>query len=251
MSYLRNAENLSQEWFERAASIYEAKIMPKDLLRISVTSETPGAAADFNLSFPYKMNTTTGSATSETFVLREENTYLVDHEGCINFPVLGKLKLGGLTKNEAEMLIFSQIYPEYLTEKPFIDIRFLNFSITVLGEVAKPGIYKAENEQMTIFDALAAAGDMTVYGKRNSVLLIRTLDNGELSVMRVNLLDRDVLLDRSIYYLQQNDKIYVEMNRTRANSHNFGVAESAALSVVSLLVSIASLFVYYGIYNNK
>jgi polysaccharide export outer membrane protein len=247
---VKGAESLSREQLEKAATVYEARIMPKDVLSISVTSETPGAAADFNLSFPYKTGVL-NPVTSESFASKEEFTYIVDAEGYVNFPILGRVKVGGLTKNDAEALIFSQIYPAYLTEKPFIDIRFLDFSVTVLGEVVKPGIYKSENEQMSIFDALAAAGDMTIYGRRDNVLLMRTAENGELHPIRINLQDPNILLDKNLFYLQQHDKIYVETSRSKANSRSFGVTESAGLSIVSLLVSIASVLTYYSIYRSK
>jgi len=247
-AYLMDAEKIPRERLRQSAGVYEAQIMPKDVLSILVTSETPGAAADFNMSVPYKKNTI---AQEESYDNISETTYIVDADGYINFPVLGRLKLGGLTKKEASRLIYSLIYPDYLTEKPIVDIRFLNFSVTVLGEVARPGIYKSNNEQMTIFEALAAAGDMTIYGKRNNVLLVRANENGELIPRRINLQDKNILLNKDVYYLQQNDMIYVEIIRSKSNSRSFGMAESTFMSVLSLLVSIASVVLYYKIYNDK
>ena len=237
--YLKKAETLSHEQLRNTADVYVAKIMPKDMLSISITSETPGAAADFNLSFPYKA---ANSSTSESFTARTENVYIVDADGYIHFPVLGRLKLSGLTKGDAELLIYSQIYPDYLKEKPLVDIRFVNFSVTVLGEVANPGIYKFENEQMTILDALAAAGDMTIHGVRTNVLRLRTLENGEIVPTRINLQDKSILLNKDLYYLQQNDKIYVETTRTKANSRSFGSVESTLLSLLSVIISLGSLY---------
>lgn len=241
--YLKGAEKLKVEQLALNAGIYDAKIMPKDILKITVNSETPGAASDFNISIPVH----TGGLESHNIVNVSEGdigNYIVDSKGYIKFPVLGEIKLAGLTKEQAEAFIYSLIYPNYLTEKPIVRIRFVNYSVSVLGEVANPGIYKAENEQMTIFDALAAAGDMTIYGKRNTVLLIRTKADGTFDVKRINLQDKNLLLDKDILYLQQNDKIYVEANRTKGNSRSFGALESVALSVVSILISVASLIIY-------
>ena len=241
--YLKGAEKLTKEELTRNVSVYDAKIMPKDVLKITVNSETPGAASDFNISIPVH----TGRLESQNIVNVSEGdigNYIVDSKGCVQFPVLGELKLAGLTKEQAESQILSMIYPNYLTEKPIVRIRFVNYSVSVLGEVAKPGIYKTENEQMTIFDALAAAGDMTIYGKRNNVLLIRANEDGVFDVKRVDLQDKKLLLNKEVLYLQQNDKIYVEPNRSRANSRSFGAIESVSLSVISILISIASIIVY-------
>lgn len=241
--YLKNAEALTIEQLALNASVYEAKIMPKDVLNITVNSETPGAAADFNISIPVH----TGMLDASNIMNVSEGdicNYTVDARGYIKFPVLGNLKLAGLTKSEAESLIYSLIYPGYLTEKPIVNIRFVNYSVSVLGEVAKPGVYKIENEQMTIFDALAAAGDLTIYGRRDNVLRIRLEENGALDIQRINLQDRRLLLNRDMLYVQQNDKLYVETNRTKGNSRSFGAMESVGLSILSVIISVVSVIIY-------
>lgn len=243
--YLENAETISTDEFTKAAKNYEAVIMPKDVLSITVNTPTNAASKDFNLPIvPQEINdvlqTKVSATSSATGGLQN---YIVDNDGYIDFPVLGKIQIGGLTKSGAEKKIYDLIYPKYLTEKPIINIRFLNYKIAVLGEVAKPGIYTSNNEQMTLLDALACAGDLTIYGKRENVLLIREGADGTRSVKRINLQDKNTLLDNDIYYLQQNDKIYVEPNKAKGNNSSFGTLESLALSGLSLLISIIAIIV--------
>lgn len=146
-----------------------------------------------------------------------------------------------MTKKEAEKKIYSLVYPKYLKEEPIVNIRFLNYKVAVLGEVARPGLYTSENEQMTLFDALASAGDLTIYGNRKNVLLVRENADGERSVRRIDLQDKDVLLNNDIYYLQQNDKIIVSPNKAKGNNSSFGTFESLALSGLSILISVIAI----------
>jgi len=217
--------------------------MPNDIISITVNSTVLGAASNFNLpmvpgNLDNPLQTSVFTATSTTGSLQN---YLVNQDGRINFPLLGELKLGGMTIKEAQYYIISLIYPRYIAEKPIVNIRFVNFEISVLGEVAKPGIYKSVNGQMTILDALAAAGDMTVYGKRNNVLLVRIKDNGDIATHRIDIQDKDLLQNRNLFYMQQNDKLYVETNKAKGNNSRFGTLETIGLSAVSILISIIAI----------
>lgn len=242
--YLEKAETISSEEFSKAAKNYEAVIMPKDVLSITVNSPTNETVAkDFNLPLiPQEANdviqTRVTNVTSSSGGLQN---YIVDNNGKINFPILGEIEIGGLTKQQAEQKIHSLIYPTYLTEQPIVNIRFLNYKIAVLGEVAKPGVYTSNNEQMTLFDALALSGDLTIYGNRKNVTLVRESATGERSVRIIDLQDKNILLDNSIYYLQQNDKIYVQPNKAKGNNSSFGTLESLALSGLSILISVISI----------
>ncbi len=240
LPYVKEAETISKEEFEKAAKNYEAKIMPNDELSIIVTTPTIAASSGFNPLYSTQLADDTGLK-SPSNNQGQVQTYIVDSQGYINFPILGKLKLGGLTKGEALIMLHDLLYPKYINEEPVINIRFLNYKVTVLGEVAKPGIYTSSNEQMTIFDALASAGDLTIYGKRSNVLLIRENAAGERNIHRIDLQDKNILLDNNIYYLQQNDKIFVEANKSKGNNSQFGTLEGLAISGVSLLLSIISL----------
>jgi len=247
LPYIVDANDLSQEQLLSTASLFEAKIKPKDILSITVNTVTPGTAREFNLPLVPSGSSTVLQKTT-TLALSESGSlqnYIVDNNGDIVFPIIGKIKIGGMEKSKAEEYISELIYPRYLKEKPIVNIRFLNYRVTVLGEVSKPGTYLAENEEMTIFDAIAAAGDLTIYGKRNNVRLVRTKMNGQLEVHTIDLQDKNILLNKDIYYLQQNDKIFVETNKARGNSSSLGAVESltisASLSAISILISIISI----------
>jgi len=241
--YLTDVESITSGEFEKSAKNYQAVIMPKDVLSIVVNAPTSEAAKDFNLPLVpagindvVQRNVTTSSATTGSL-----QNYIVDNDGHISFPVLGRIRIGGLTKDQAEDKIYSMIYPLYLKESPIVNIRFLNYKVAVLGEVARPDVYTSNNEQMTLFDALAMAGDLTIYGNRKNVLLIRESEAGQRSIRQIDLQDKNVLLDNDIYYLQQNDKIYVQPNKTRGNASSIGTLETLALSGVSLLISVIAI----------
>lgn len=243
--YIENASSIDQSELTKTALNYEAKVMPNDILLITVNTPTPEASKDFNLP--------TIPQSSQSIIPTDVNTssegtgslqnYIVDKNGCINFPILGKIKVGGLTKEQVENTIQNAVYPTYSKEKPIVTMRFLNYRVTVLGEVTKPGIYTSESARMTIFDAIASAEDLTIYGKRDKVLLIRTDENGEKHIFPVNLQDKNLLLNNNVYYLQQNDLVYVEPNKTKGNNSQIGSLESLTLSGVSLLVSIISIII--------
>ena len=241
--YLEGAPMLEKEYLEMTKGVHEAIIKPSDILSITVNSEIKGAAEDFNLP----MIPTNSNLAVRTQVVASSHTsgtlqnYLVDKEGTINFPVLGTLKLAGMTIQQAQEHIAGAISPQYIGTKPIVNVRQLNFQVSVLGEVKNPGIYKVENGQMTILDALAAAGDMTIYGKRDNVLLVRIQDDGELAFHKIDLRDKHFVLNKDLFYLQQSDKIYVQPNRARGNSSSFGTLETITLSALSVLISIIAI----------
>jgi polysaccharide export outer membrane protein len=169
--------------------------------------------------------------------------YIVDNAGNIEFPVLGTLHVAGLTRVQVQNLIKSKIYPQFLKEEPVINVRFQNYKISVLGEVARPGSFTATNEQCTLFDALAMAGDLTIYGKRENVMLIREYADGSKAVYRINLQDKDLVLNPQIYYLQQNDVLIIEPNKTKARAAGIGSSETFTISIISTLISVATLII--------
>jgi polysaccharide export outer membrane protein len=146
-----------------------------------------------------------------------------------------------MTKNELSDYIEKQIYPRYMKEEPIINIRFANFKVSVLGEVIKPGICTIDNEQVSILEAIALAGDLTIYGRRDNILLIRE-NNGKRVTVRIDLRDKR-LIESPYYYLQQNDILYVQPNNPKSRSSALGVAETLSISVVGTLISLTSLFV--------
>ena len=218
--------------------MYDAKIMPKDLLTITVNTTDPEAAAPFNMTVQTAQNLATSRSTYSQPMLQQ---YLVSNEGTIDFPVLGQLNVGGLTKSEAENVIREKLKP-YLKETPIVTVRMSNYKIAVLGEVARPGMFTVSNEKVNIFEALAMAGDLTIWGVRDDVKLIREDATGKREIVSLNLNNAEIITC-PYYYLQQNDIIYVNPNQTKAKNSDIGQSTSLWFSATSILVSIASLLV--------
>jgi polysaccharide export outer membrane protein len=164
-------------------------------------------------------------------------TYRVDPDGNINFPVLGKIKVAGLDRQQATLLLQEKL-SDYIKD-PIVDIQTVNYRITVLGEVARPGNYTAQNERITILEAISLAGDMTIYGERENVLVIQDYD-GKKTYTRVNL-KSDEIFNSPVYYLSQNDIVYVEPNKTRARNSAIGAQTGVVLTSLGLLISLTSL----------
>lgn len=218
-------------------SMYDAKIMPKDLLTITVNTTDPEAeAADlFNLTVQSPINSARSSLTQQPTLQQ----YLVSNEGTIDFPVLGRLKVSGLTKSEAENLIREKL-GAYLKESPIVTVRMASYKISVLGEVARPGIFTVNYEKINIFEALALAGDLTIWGMRDNVKLIRENEAGESEVININL-NRSDIVGSPYYYLLQNDILYVTPNKAKAKNSGIGQTTSLWFSATSILVSVANI----------
>ena len=232
--YLQNPEAVNS--FAEKLPLYDAKIMPKDLLTITVNTTDPQAAAPFNLTTQTALNIAQSQNNYSQAALQQ---YLVNNEGLIDFPVIGRLKVGGLTKNEAEALIRENLKP-YLKEVPIVTVRMSNYKISVLGEVNRPGTFTVSNEKVNILEALAMAGDMTVYGVRDSVKLIRESETGQREIVCLNLTNATVVTS-PYYYLQQNDILYVTPNKAKAKNSDIGSSTTLWFSATSILISLVSL----------
>ena len=220
---------------QESLPMYDAKIMPKDLLTITVNATDPEAAAPFNLII--RSSNSTGSASlSQQAALQQ---YLVSNDGTIDFPVLGTLHVSGLTKDEAENLIREKL-GHYLKETPIVTVRMTNYKISVLGEVSNPGMFTINNEKVNIFEALALAGDLTIWGMRDNVKLIREDADGKRNIISLNLNKSDILTS-PYYYLQQNDIIYVTPNKMKAKNSDIGQSTSLWFSGTSILISLVSM----------
>ena len=235
--YLQNPEAVND--FEETLPLYDAKIMPKDLLSITVNTTDPKAATPFNLTVQTPINAALTNISTTTQPTMQQ--YLVNNKGEIDFPVIGRLEVGGLTKNEAEDLIRERLKP-YLKESPIVTVRMCNYKISVLGEVARPGSFTIGNEKVNVLKALAMAGDMTIYGVRDNVKLIREDVNGKREIINLNLNNAEVVTS-PYYYLKQNDIIYVTPNKTKAKNSDIGNSTTLWVSSLSILVSIAGLLV--------
>ncbi|WP_374693532.1 polysaccharide biosynthesis/export family protein [Candidatus Bacteroides intestinigallinarum] len=236
--YFQNVEVVNE--VEQQEKLYDAKIMPKDLLTIVVSCTNPELAIPFNLT----VASNAGMAVSNSSYVTTQpvlQPYLVDNDGNINFPVLGELKLGGLTKREAEQLIIDKLKP-YMKETPIVTVRMVNYKISVIGEVTRPGTFTISNEKVNLLEALAMAGDMTVYGLRDNVKLIREDANGKQQIVTLDLNKAETILS-PYYWLQQNDIVYVTPNKAKARNSDVGNSTSLWFSATSILVSIVSLLV--------
>ena len=236
--YFQNVEVVNE--VEQQEKLYDAKIMPKDLLTIVVSCTNPELAIPFNLT----VASNAGIAVSTSSYVTTQpvlQPYLVDNEGNINFPVLGELKLGGLTKREAEQLIIDKLKP-YMKETPIVTVRMVNYKISVIGEVTRPGTFTISNEKVNLLEALAMAGDMTVYGLRDNVKLIREDANGKQQIVTLDLNKAETILS-PYYWLQQNGIVYVTPNKAKARNSDVGNSTSLWFSATSILVSIVSLLV--------
>ena len=236
--YLQDAEVVNN--LQKELPMYDAKIMPKDLLTITVNTSDPEAAAPFNLTVQSSVNAGRSTSLTQQPTLQQ---YLVSNDGTIDFPVLGSLQVSGLTKSEAENLIRQKL-GTYLKETPIVTVRMTNYKISVLGEVARPGMFTISNEKVNIFEALALAGDLTIWGMRDNVKLIREDAEGQREIIDLNLNKADIITS-PYYYLQQNDILYVTPNKTKAKNSDIGQSTSLWFSTTSILVSIANILVTF------
>ncbi|NDP20108.1 MAG: polysaccharide export protein [Paludibacter sp.] len=220
-----------------AKEFYKARIKPKDLLSITVVSSEPEASRMYNLVVPQIADASNPNSLFSQPVLQ---SYLVNDEGFIDFPVFGKIKVEGYTRMELESILHKKLAGAFSREIPIITIRFINYSVNILGEVLRPGKYETENDRMTIFDGLAMAGDMTINGKRDNVKVLREKADGTKEYITLNLNDKNIIYSPA-YYLEQNDVVYVEPNKSKSRSSNYGAAESFGISSLSILITLTSL----------
>ena len=218
LAYFENADSLKT--VGTTALDYAVKIRPADELIITVNSIVPEATAAYNLSST-----------------PQNQTYVVDTDGEITMPVIGKIHAAGMTTKGLGDYLTEKISKE--VDSPVVRVQLANFRVNVLGEVKRPGAIEAKSERFTIFDALAAAEDMTEYGERTNVMVIRE-ENGQRAYHRVNLKDARIV-DSPYYYLQQNDVVYVEPNQIKAGNAKYSQNNAFKVTVVSTIVSAVSV----------
>ncbi len=218
----------------------EIKIQPKDKLSILINSQDLRLTNLFNLPI-VSQQVGQENATSQN---RGLSGYTVNSKGDIDFPVLGALHVQGMTREEMAAYIKKELQSHDLIKDPVVTVEFMNLSVDVMGEVNRPGRYNIDKDHLTILDALSQAGDLTIHGKREKVLVLRT-EEGKQRVYGINLCSADHLYSSPVYYLQQNDVVYVEPNDTKArqstvNGNNIR-STSVWISLASLLTSIGIL----------
>jgi polysaccharide export outer membrane protein len=218
-------DNIGDAELDMAVDNLEPVIQKNDLLSITVSSPNPGATQIFNPS----------TATSNL----PAGGYLVNQQGYIEFPMLGLVKAADLTKRQLKENITKSILQNQLLLDPVVTIRYLNFRVTVLGEVAKPSVVSVADEKISLLEALGMAGDMTIYAKRDNVLIIRE-EGGKRKTKRVDLTSRN-LLTSPYYYLKSNDVVYVEPGLAKASNAS---ATRQWLPIIFSTISVITLIIF-------
>ncbi len=206
---------------------FTPKFKVDDLVNIYVSTLDNEASVPFNLF----------RGASEGGIAPEQVDYLVDKEGEIDFPVVGKVKIAGLSSEEVRILLREKL-SDYL-KNPIINIRLKNFTVTILGEVNRPGTYPVNGERITVLEALGLAGDLTIKGMRENVLVIRDFDGTKIYT-RINLTNKQAL-SSPVYYLTQNDVVYVEPNQSAVTASSLDNRATIAISIASVLITSSVL----------
>jgi len=214
-----------------------------DILAINVAALDPETVQPFNL-------TVAANNSNNLFGVQggqQLQTYLVDYDGNIDFPVLGKIKVAGLTRPQLTNLLKERI--SVYVKDPIVNVRLSNFTITIIGEVSNPGTFTIQDERITILEALGLAGDLTIYGEREDVLVIREV-NGQKKFAKVDLRSINSI-NSPVYYLQQNDVIYVEPNNSRVRSSTYNQNNVVLLSAIGTLTTVVALIISIENSNNR
>lgn len=236
IAYLEGAESLTTDQLAQSSQPFNATIKPNDLLRIVVSgSEDADTYIPFNLTAAIPNNSTVTYATPTL------QNYLVDSKGTIDFPMLGKLIVVNQTTDAVTKSI-TQKLRTYLKGDIVVTVRFADYKISVLGEVARPGAFIVSDEKINVLQALSMAGDLTIYGRRDVVKILRELPDGQKNIVTLNLNDKNLIFS-PYFYLQQGDVVYVEPNQAKAKGSDVGSATIILISVASVVIGVASLIV--------
>lgn len=229
VAYFQNLDQKASSTLDSTTKFQEPKIQPDDILSISIVTIDPTSASAAN-----QTGITPGSNPSNNTANREVNGFLVDKNGEVELTMIGKIKVAGLTTSQAKEVIRTKSAEDF--KDPNVNVRFANFKISVLGEVNKPGAYILPNEKVTILDVLSLAGDLTLYGKRENILVFREVD-GKKVTGRLNITSVD-LFKSPFFYLKQNDVVYIEPSKAKIASLNAPTRANIGiiLSSISVLV---------------
>lgn len=233
-------EDINSGQTVQIANVKNIRILPDDKISVLVNSRDPLLSNLFNLPYVTRQ---LGAIDNRSSYSQGLSGYTVDTEGNIDFPVLGKVHVAGLTRSEIAAKIKGELEGQNLVKDPVVTVEFLNLTVSVLGEVQRPGRFSIDKDRVTILDAISMAGDLTIQGKRENVLVQRETD-GKTTLYRVDLTKGSELYASPVFYLQQNDVVYVEPNAMKARQAtvNGNNVRSTAFwfSLVSVLTSIAT-----------
>lgn len=240
VAYMQNIEKIAKEVSLRNV---QATIQPDDQLLIYITAKDMSIVAPFNQSMTKDYTARVSYSQPNSNLINsgitpwEGVSYQVYPEGYIDFPILGKIQTSGKTIEDLKNELVSRL-KKYIIN-PTVSIRYGNYRITVLGEVNKPGEYHIPNEKTTLLEAIGMAGDLTIYGKRDGVIVVRIQDGATTQTV-INLTDAN-FINSPYFYLKQNDVVYVTPNKTKTNSALFGPQTGVYISIASIVVTILAL----------
>ena len=228
IAYYQNIDNT-----EIANKKFETKIKNDDLLMIIVSAQNPLAVQQLNLTTNLSVDPSNQAGGGQM----QQQLYLVDDKGFIDFPVLGKILVGNKTKEEIVQELQTKISRE--VKNPIVNLRIMNYKVSVQGEVKMPGTHRITSERITLLEAISLSGDLTTYGRRDNIVILRE-ENGEVKSHRIDLTKAD-FINSDFYYLKQNDVVYVEPNKVAVNSSAVGPNISIYLSAISLLLTTVAI----------
>ncbi|KQR72122.1 polysaccharide biosynthesis/export family protein [Pedobacter sp. Leaf176] len=236
IAYFQDIQTVDQAQLENATKFVEPTIQPDDILSVNIFTLNPQSGVVVNQA----ANTPALGGNTNNSLSTQNTGFLVDKDGDIEISLVGKVKVSGLTTYQARELIREKVSVYY--KEPNVQLRFSNFKVSVLGEVNAPSAYTLPNEKVSILDALSLAGDLTIYGRRDNILVVRD-SNGKKEFARLNL-NSSKVFSSPFYYLQQNDVIYVEPNKARVSANNAAQIQTIGVitSIISVLVVAISVF---------
>ncbi len=240
IAYMQNSATVD---LSKSQGLYDLRIIPQDVLNISVVSQDLEACKIFNKRSRTEYDKQ--YVYVDSISLGSVDPYIVDNNGDIDYPIIGKLHIAGMTESQVEKAITTKISPYFGKEKanqPIVTCRLKDFSITVLGEVEHPGSYVIENEKVNILEALALSGDLTIYGKRNNLKLIRQNTDKGVEVHTIDLTDAN-FINSPYYYMHQNDVLYIEPNTAKGKESKIGDVTGLWIRGTNISISLASLIV--------
>lgn len=233
VAYFQGIDKLTASQIEKMNQTYVTKICADDMLTITVTAWDPTVTTPFNppvYAYAMQGETNVGAAA-------QLHTYLVDQEGNINFPVLGELHVEGLQKQELNKVLEEKI-SKYIKE-PIVNVQIVNYRVTLMGEISRPGGISVRNDRLSILDAIGQSGDLTINANRKNIMVIRD-NNGKKEYGRIDLTD-PALFASPYYYLRQNDVVYVEPNDAKKRNANYSQAQQYSLTLYSTILSSVSI----------
>lgn len=233
ISYFQDAQNADSA--KIALPSPEIRLRPEDKISIVVNCKDAELTTLFNL--PYITNYVGGTVSSNMSGNRGVSCYIIDQDGNIDFPVLGTLHIAGMTRNEVQAFVKNELISRNLVNDPVVTVEYANLQYSVLGEVKSPGQYNINSDKVTLLEALSKAGDMTINGRRQDVMVLRADSLGNVMTYRVDMTSIDSVTNSPVYYLCQNDMIYVEPTKKRARE---STANGNVFASPSFWISTAS-----------